>query len=208
MPLLKQWNPGSHSRAAIWKVEEPESFFLEQTGLSSTINNEKRRIEHLAGRFLLTQLDKEFPLGEIQVDGNGKPYLESREWYFSISHSWPYIAAVIDPVDETGIDIQTWNDKIARIKHKYLSEEEQDMLLHDDKYFTLAWCAKECAYKWHGKEGVEFIEELPIAWFGRNLDINIYFKLNKTPQMIFTKSFMEEGFACTYIDVVQEWAIY
>lgn len=208
MPLLKQWNPGSHARAAIWKVEEPESFFTEQTGITSNINNEKRRTEHIAGRFLLKHLQDDFPILDIVKDAHGKPYLERNEWYFSISHSWPYIAVVIDPVYETGIDIQTWNDKIERIKHKYLSEEEQEMLLHDPKYFTLAWCAKECAYKWHGKEGLEFIEELPIAWFSANLDINIYFQLNKMPQMIFLKSFMNDDFACCYVDNVQDWAIY
>ena len=208
MPLLKQWNPGSHARAAIWKVEEPEAFFREQTGIETKINNDIRRMEHLAGRFLLQHLQADFPLKEILIDEHDKPYLDGNEWYFSISHSWPYIAAVIDPIEETGIDIQTWNGKIERIKHKFLSEEEQEMLLHDQKYFTLAWCAKECAYKWHGKSGIAFIEELPIAWFGRNLDINIYFKLNKVPQMIFTKSFITDDFACTYIENVQDWAIY
>ena len=82
------------------------------------------------------------------------------------------------------------------------------MLVHDIQYFTLAWCAKESAYKWHGKDGVEFIEELPIVYFSRNLDINIYFQLNKMPQMIFIKSFMTDDFACTYVDNVQDWAIY
>ncbi len=208
MPVLKEWNTGPHARAVIWKVEEDEAFFTLETGITTTINNPKRRIEHLAGRYLLKYLDEDFPLKEIAVDEHDKPYLPGKEYYFSISHSGPYIAAVIDPYEETGIDIQQWTDKITRIKHKFLSDDEQEMLLHDPRYFTLAWCAKETAYKWHGKSGIEFIEQLPIAWFGRNLDINIYIKLNKIPQMLFIKSFIEEPFVCTYIENVADWAIY
>ncbi len=208
MPLVKEWNAGDYGKAAIWKVDEPLHFFQQQTGTVSEIPNEKRRTEHLAGRFLLRHLESDFPLHAILKDDHGKPRLPGNELHFSISHSWPYIAAVVDPVNAAGIDIQVWNDKIGRIRHKYLSEEEQEMLVHDLRYFTLAWCAKESAYKWHGKQGIEFIGQLPIVYFSRHLDINIYFQQNATPQMIFLKSLMETDFACTYVDSVQDWAIY
>ena len=208
MPLLKEWTIGDHGKAAIWKVEEPEVFFTEHTGIQSDINNERRRMEHLAGRFLLKHIEAEFPLASIRKDEHDKPRLPDNEFFFSISHSWPYIAVVVDPVNEAGIDIQTWHPKIERIRHKYLSGDEQEMLLHDPKYFTLAWCAKEAAYKWHGRRGIEFIEQLPILYFSRDLDMNIYFKVKKMPQMIFMKSFINIDFACSYVENVQDWEIY
>src|ERR1035437_1747349 len=108
MPLYKEWNVGDDGVAAIWKIEEPESFFKERTGLESGIKNEKRRIEYLAGRFLLKHLEEEFPLHTIQKDEHDKPRIDNNHFFFSISHSWPYIAVVVDPLSEAGIDIQTW----------------------------------------------------------------------------------------------------
>lgn len=32
----------------------------------------------------------------------------------------------------------------------------------DEKTITAAWSAKEAAYKWNGRRGVDFIEHLPI----------------------------------------------
>jgi len=211
MPLYKEWNISHNALAAIWKVEEPESFFKEQTGMDPDIKNEKRRIEHMAGRLLLKHLEKDFPIMTIGKDEHDKPRIENNEYHFSISHSWPYIAAVIDPDNEAGIDIQTWHPHIERIQHKYLSPEEQEMFQDDPQLLTLAWTAKEAAYKWNGKRGVDFIEHLPITYFGRreeNSEMTIYFNLSKMPKMIFIESIINIDFACSYITKVQDWAIY
>ena len=61
--------------AAIWKIDEPETFFTERTGISSDIKSEKRRMEHLAGRFLLKHLKEDFPLFNIKPDEHDKRYL-------------------------------------------------------------------------------------------------------------------------------------
>jgi 4'-phosphopantetheinyl transferase len=211
MPILKEWNIGDHGLAAIWKVEEPESFFKEQTGLDVDLKNEKRRTEHLAGRYLLKHLEKDFPLWNISKDIHDKPRIDNNEHYFSISHSWPYIAAVIDPYSEAGIDIQAWHPNIERIQHKFLSPQEQELFHNDPKLLTVAWCAKEAVYKWYGKRGVDFIEHLPIEYFNQkaeNSEIVIYFKLSKMPQMIFIENVITIDFACSYVTKAEDWAIY
>jgi len=211
MPLYKEWEIGDHGLAAIWKVEEPESFFRERTGIESSILNEKRRIEHLAGRFLLKHLKGDFPLWNIGKDEHDKPRIDGNKYFFSISHSWPYIAAVIDPVNEAGIDIQTWRRNMERIQHKFLSLDEQEFFNNDPKLLTMAWCAKEAAYKWNGRRGVEFIEHLPIQYFDNdpeNYEIIIYFNLSKIPQLILTNGLIDNDFACSYIANSQDWAIY
>ncbi len=44
MPLYQEWSSDKYSLAAIWKIEEPESFFIERTGLPAPdIKAEKRR---------------------------------------------------------------------------------------------------------------------------------------------------------------------
>ncbi len=211
MPLYKEWNIGDHALAAIWKIEEPESFFAEHTGLEPDIKNEKRRIEHMAGRYLLKHLQHDFPILCIDKDEHDKPRIANNEYYFSISHSWPWVAVVIDPRNEAGIDIQTWHPNISRIQHKFLSADEQELFGNDEKLLTVAWCAKEAAYKWNGRRAVDFIEHLPIANFFKmdgKSEIAIYFKLSEIPKMIFTENIINIEFACSYVIGEQNWAIY
>lgn len=208
MSLLQQWNISNLGKAAIWKIEETEDFFVAATGLTSDIANSKRRIEHLAGRFLLRHLVEDFPLDLIARDEFDKPRLPDNELFFSISHSWPYVAVVVDPIAEAGIDIQTWRPKIESIKHKYLSTEEQEMLAQKPQNLLLAWCAKEAAYKWHGRRGVEFIEQLPIVNLLPGNHMNIYLKLTAIPQMLTLTSILHEDFACSFVSDAQDWAMW
>src|ERR1043165_73267 len=104
MPLLREWESDPHSLAAIWKIEEPEDFFTAGTGLMPDIKNEKRRMEHLAGRYLLRHVQEDFPLHHIAKDDQDKPRLPGNRYYFSISHSYPYVAVVVSETRECGID--------------------------------------------------------------------------------------------------------
>jgi 4'-phosphopantetheinyl transferase len=202
MPLLKEWNIGTHGLAAIWKIEEEESFFNEHTGLYPDINNDKRRIEHLASRYLLKHLEVDFPLHQIVRDVHNKPRLDNGSFFFSVSHSWPYIAAVIDPVSETGIDIQTWNKRIGDIRQKYLSLREQLFFEDNPQLLTLAWCAKESVYKWHGKKGIGFIRHMPIRTFNNSeglYEFTIELLAVAEPLHISLNGFTETDFACVYV---------
>lgn len=165
MPLLEAWEPQPHSLAAIWRIEEPEEFFVQQTGIRADIKSEKRRMERLAGRFLLQHLKADFPLHHIFSDEHDKPRIPEDQYFFSISHSYPYIAAMVSSVQECGIDIQAWHPRMEVLQHKFLSSDEQAYFKNDVKLITLAWCAKEAAYKWLGRRGIDFIEQLPITEF-------------------------------------------
>lgn len=202
MSLFREWSSDAYSLAAIWKIEEPESFFVERTGITSDIKNDKRRIERLAGRFLLKYLKNDFPLLNIQKDEHDKPRLQNNEYYFSISHSWPYVAAVVSPYVECGIDIQCWHPRMERLQNKFLSEREQAYFNNDTKLITLAWSAKEAAYKWQGRRGVEFIDHLPIVKyeadeFHYNMDIKL--QLTSPAMLISSQGIIRQDFACACI---------
>lgn len=202
MPLLREWNIGESGLAAIWKVEEPEAFFNGHTGLYPEISNDIKRQEHLAGRFLLKYLERDFPLHQIVRDEHNKPKLENKSFYFSVSHSWPYIAAVIDPLHDTGIDIQVWTPRILDIQQRFLSEKERVFCDNDHKLITLAWCAKEAVYKWHGKKGVSFVNHLPIRALGKTdggYGVTIEFQLSEVPIPITLECIMDEDFGCVWI---------
>ena len=206
MPLLKAWNSDPYSLAAIWHIEEPEPFFTGGTGLTvPDIKNEKRRIERLAGRFLLKYLQADFPLHGILPDAHDKPRIPGNQYFFSISHSWPYVAAVISPYMEAGIDIQCWHPRMGALARKFLSPEELDMVGSDERLLTLAWCAKEAAYKWQGKRGVDFIEHLPLIRFashgskGKNFDIEIKLQLTNPLRLIQLDGIVSDGFAMSFV---------
>jgi phosphopantetheinyl transferase len=163
MPIFKELSLNEHSKFAIWKVEEAESFFAEQTGLTSDKKNETKRKEHLAGRFLLKYLMPDFELEKINISELGKPYLVEEPFHFSITHSFPYIGAAINYEKEIGIDVQTIQDRIHRIQHKFLSEKEQFICEDNTGKITLAWTAKEAAFKRYGLGAVDFIQHMPIT---------------------------------------------
>lgn len=165
MPLLEAWEPQPHSLAATWRIDEPEEYFVARTGIQSDIRNEKRRMERLAGRYLLQHLKADFPVHHIFPDEHDKPRVPADQYFFSISHSYPYVAAMVSDRVECGIDIQAWHPRMEALQHKFLSPEEQYYFKNDVKLLTLAWSAKEAAYKWLGRRGIEFIEQLPITHF-------------------------------------------
>jgi 4'-phosphopantetheinyl transferase len=206
MPLLRKWETDRGTGlAAIWKVEEDESFFTHRVDVPTAIKNEKRRVEHLAGRYLLKYLYPHFPLAAIAPDAEAKPRLPGNALYFSISHSWPYVAVVVDERHEAGIDIQTWHPRIADISHKFLSPQEADLVGPDPQMLTLAWAAKEAAYKWNGRRGMEFIEDLPIQTFYGSGYTQITLLCHNMGQVAALKLYtlMEPDFALCMVSDVQ-----
>ena len=202
MPLYREWSSDPYSLAAIWEIGEPESFFLERTGITSDLRHEKRRLEHLAGRFLLRHLEADFPLLHIKPDEHDKPRLEDNRFYFSISHSFPYVAAVVSPYVECGIDIQVWHHRMEVLQHKFLSDREQQYFDNDPRLITLAWCAKEAVYKWQGRRGVDFMEHLPIVNFAEppaNSNIIVEPKLIEGQAPVLIEYLMDQHFACAFV---------
>jgi phosphopantetheinyl transferase len=203
MPLYREWSSDKYSLAAIWKIEEPESFFIERTGLPPLdIKAEKRRIERLAGRFLLKHLEEDFPLLNIKPDKHDKPRIDNNEFYFSISHSWPYVAAVVSPYVECGIDIQCWHPRMETLQHKFLSAEERAMVNNDAQLITLLWSVKEAAYKWQGRRAVEFADHmnvLKIEENEHNYNIKLFMQLTAPKREIITQGIVKQDFTCAFV---------
>lgn len=202
MPLYREWSSDPYSLAAIWKIEEPESFFTERTGITSDIKSDKRRIERLAGRFLLTHLQQDFPLLNIYNDEHDKPRVNGNDYFFSISHSWPYVAAVVSPYVECGIDIQCWHPRMEALQTKFLNGQEQALFNNDPKLITLAWSVKEAAYKWQGRRGVEFADHLlieKIAPGEQSYNFDMHLQLTNPKMHILLQGVVKQEFACALV---------
>ena len=65
MALFYQHNINETTKLAIWKIEEEAYFFLEQVPLQREITHPHKRLQHLAGRYLLRFLFPDFPFDEI-----------------------------------------------------------------------------------------------------------------------------------------------
>ena len=145
---------------AIWKIEEPSSFFsnhLSQSAPDSMNKKNKRELEWLTSRYLAQKLDGVLP-DDIIKDEYGKPNLKSSRKHVSISHSHNF-AAYASHEKEIGFDLQVFNKKIENIASKYTSEEESKIL--DDSLTAfqklhIIWTIKEAAYKLYGKKELPF----------------------------------------------------
>lgn len=204
MPIYKQFSPQPGTEIAIWKIEEPESFFVGKTGFTSERKNELRRIEHVAGRFLLQYLDADFPIFKVEVSTLGKPYLPKELGpHFSISHSYPYIAACISQNRNVGVDVQVYREKIIRLQHKFLSEKEQQFCDNSIEKITIAWCAKEAVFKWYGDGEMDFIAHMPIEKFTFNenhFDLEMNLLKGEMPKPLRIKAFEDKEFAFAYVE--------
>ena len=154
----------------VWRIAEPEDFFLQQVPLQQEITHPHKRLQHLAGRYLLRVLFPEFPHKLIEIASTKKPFLPNEAFHFSISHCGDYAAAIVSRKNRAGIDIEIPTPKVARVRHKFLHAEELAIVENtvverrqgvdsDSLFFrrlTLLWSAKEAVFKWYGNGEVDF----------------------------------------------------
>ncbi|WP_336516744.1 4'-phosphopantetheinyl transferase family protein [Pollutibacter soli] len=174
MPLFYQQDINATTRLGIWKITETEDFFLREVPLQREITHPHKRLQHLAGRFLLRILFPDFPYELIRIADTRKPFLENEAYHFSISHCGDYAAAIVSRTDRVGIDVEESTPKIQRIRGKFLQTSEEDLVEEtirslDPQHplmkspwilLTLFWSAKESVYKWYGLGGIDFSDHI------------------------------------------------
>ena len=156
----------------IWKIEEDEAFFFDRLDLfpqeMAQIDEMKghRRLEWLAGRYLLHYMSGRELRGACLKDEYGKPYLENSEYQISISHSHELVAILAAPM-AVGVDIQFIVEKIWRIAPKFMRPEESESLSPATslEHLHVYWGAKESLYKAYGRREIDFREHLHISPF-------------------------------------------
>jgi 4'-phosphopantetheinyl transferase EntD len=175
LPLFYQHNINDFTKLGIWKIEEDEDFFLKQVPLKREVTHPHKRLQHLAGRYLLPFLFPDFPLSEILIADTRKPFLQNEKYHFSISHCGDYAAAIVSSNKRVGIDIETVSAKIDRVQHKFLGENEYNIAFGeieelarrlpglDIQLLTVLWSAKEATFKWYGEGKVDFKANMQLS---------------------------------------------
>ena len=170
MPYLLHKNIKPKGEVGCWKIEESEDWFRERLDLFDEeekallkIKGEGKRKEWLAARWLLHCMSGRDIREHCLKDAFGKPYLKESQWEISLSHS-THVAAVMAHPQACGIDIQKKVERITRLAHKFVNEQEkswirEEALIED---YHLIWGAKEALYKTYSKGKVDFINDLEI----------------------------------------------
>ncbi len=205
MPLVYQQNINEHTKIGVWHILETEDFFLEKAKEQYKITHPQKRIQHLAGRYLLLEMANDISLKNILLTTTGKPFLPDESYFFSISHCIDFVAVIISAKSSVAIDIQHVVPKIEHIKQKYLTEEEMNLLsrlsISPNEQFTFAWTIKEAMFKYFDDSGVDFKQHLNIT--SANYENQVWiskstFNKNKEQQLE-TKSIRFSEFFITWI---------
>ena len=153
----------------IWKIEENWEVLLQQLEYSdvylpflSRYKSASRKSEWLAVRVLL----KELTGSEMSISyrNSGAPYLPDSALHISISHTKGFAAVLLSPDKPVGIDIEYCSERIHRIKSRFLSEDEFELLGVNpatDK-LLVCWSAKETVYKMMGQNSADLQNDIQI----------------------------------------------
>ena len=172
MPIVYLQNINPSTKLGVWHIAEPEEFFLKEVPLQRSITHPNKRLQHLAARYLLKELFADFPYELIRIATTKKPFLQNEAYHFSISHCGEYAAVIASKEFRVGVDVELITEKVNRVKHKFLSVDEQNLLsniplfpiaIFNDKLLTATWSIKESLFKWLGHDQVDFIKHLQIV---------------------------------------------
>lgn len=178
MPLLFHRHINPEGELGVWRIAEEESYFLERLNLfpKEEVGLEKikghRRLEWLAGRWLLHLMSGREDRGACLKDEFGKPYLENSLYQISISHSRELTSVMASP-RLVGVDIQKLVGKIDRIVHKFMRPVEFESVSSNSRleHLHVYWGAKEALYKAYGRKKLDFRKHIFIEPFSYNLEI-------------------------------------
>jgi 4'-phosphopantetheinyl transferase len=155
----------------LWKIEEGEELLLENLSSFDTvpenITHPNKRLEFITGRMLAKALFEKLnqPYAGVTKDIHGKPFFRNSDLQLSLSHSYPYVAALVRFRESAGIDLEQIKPKLLRIAHRVLHPTELADAGHNETKHCIYWCAKETLVKVYGKKDLVFAENLLVNAF-------------------------------------------
>lgn len=168
------------SRAwALWRITEDEASLAARVmpfeQVSNTISNSNKRLEWLAGRALVKEVFESMGLRfqGITKDQYGKPFPRGYEYHLSLSHSYPFVATLVDKIESVGIDLEQPKEKLLNIAPRIFHQEELLDAGRDLTKHCIYWCAKETLVKLHGQKNLVFAENLIIDPFRKEMEGDI-----------------------------------
>lgn len=205
MPLEKlEYQPEVRSWG-IWRIAENEQMLLNQVkdyeSIPDTITHPEKRLEFIAGRVLARNLLEALgrPFQGVTKDVFGKPFFKQNTIHLSLSHSYPYVAALTDINKSVGIDLEQIKKKIVKIGPRVLHQSELQDAGTDEIKHCIYWCAKEALVKVHGKKDLIFSEHLLIEPFRLEKEGHLKGKIiNETETEVSLEYYVFDSFAIVF----------
>lgn len=153
----------------LWKIEESEETLRHLTSeiAPQEIKHPEKRLEYLAVRALIKKLLLVWGTDFKGLTKNeyGKPFLKNLNFHVSLSHSFPYVTAILDKEKTVGIDLEHSKAKLLKIAPRMLHSGEYEDAGKDITKLCVYWCAKEAMLKVYGKKDLIFAENLLVEPF-------------------------------------------
>ncbi len=174
MPIKKIERLTAHAGWALWKITESLSELKQDLPLSDedketlgAIKREEKQLEWLSGRLCIRALTEQQEIAYVclKKDVHGKPFLMHEEAEISLSHSYPYVSAILNKEKPVGIDLEQPREQLLRISHKFLNPRERRHAEEDLRRLCLYWSAKEALYKIYARKKLIFNRDLEVLPF-------------------------------------------
>lgn len=182
----------------IWEITEDLPFF--QTFPENWTTNKdheivsQKKLESSAARFCLWSLCQQISEGpwDLRKDDRNRPYFDQSDYHISLSHSFPYVAAVISYKKPVGIDLERFGRQVEKIGPRFLSAKEWNLWQDSHSDLTKAWTCKEAVYKAMGVPGLAFQQDIQLPSFANNP-----FEIHVRDKKITISTEVFEDFACS-----------
>lgn len=155
----------------VWRMDESLSALRDELSGSTLFEQAAQRFtaphrqqEWLSVRMLLYCLLNEHK--DIGYLLSGKPFLEDGSFHISISHTKGYVAVILGNTP-VGIDIEQYGQRVHKVAHKFMRDDEVAAPYQEDDTWSLLlhWSAKEVMFKCMDTAEVDFRKHLHIAPF-------------------------------------------
>jgi len=151
MPFYQDFSD-ENATIFFWKYDDSDCFndeeLIEPENFKKVENYHPKKLkEYLMIRQMLKM---QLPNHKILYKTIGQPYLSPKDFFISITHSFPYASLAISK-KRVGIDIEKVMDKILRIKNKFVHPNEICWTENENEveFLTVIWVIKEALYKLH-----------------------------------------------------------
>jgi phosphopantetheinyl transferase (holo-ACP synthase) len=174
MALLLDFHDPPHTRIAVWQIEEPLEFFINQLVLLPNdraaiekLRKPERQLQWFASRWLLRYMIAPDKPIEVATDAHGKQMLINYRFEISLSHTRDMVTAMLSPY-ACGLDAELKRSRIQVLAHRFLHPDELSHASQFESDYTVLyayWCAKEALYKLYSKRRLQFNRDLYIRPF-------------------------------------------
>jgi phosphopantetheinyl transferase len=174
MPLSRIQKFEDGSILGLWRISETVDDLIPLAILTHDeleqlykFKSATRQLHWLAWRALIHRIAPSSPFSLI-YDNNGKPFPNDYSFQLSVSHSGNWASCLINPTHPVGLDIEAIQERVLKVKERFLSSEELEYFLslgNDPLIFTILWSTKEAVFKYIGRKGIDIRQQIKIEPF-------------------------------------------